>query len=46
MIMGADVITLPFDVLSKLPSHPKTTEGLTRFLDDWKKAFGSMDFPL
>ena len=46
MIMGADVITLPFDVLSKLPSHPKTTEGLTRFLDDWKKAFGNMDFPL
>ena len=44
--MGADVITLPFDVLSKLPSHPKTTEGLTRFLDDWKKAFGNMDFPL
>ena len=46
MILGADVVTLPFDVLSKLPAHPKTSEGLTRFLDDWKKAFGSMDFPL
>ena len=46
MILGADVVTLPFDVLSKLPAHPKTSEGLSRFLDDWKKAFGSMDFPL
>ena len=46
MILGADVVTLPFDVLSMLPAHPKTSEGLTRFLDDWKKAFGSMDFPL
>ena len=46
MILGADVVTLPFDVLSKLPAHPKTSEGLARFLDDWKKAFGSMDFPL
>ena len=46
MILGADIVTLPFDVLSKLPAHPKTSEGLSRFLDDWKKAFGSMDFPL
>lgn len=46
MIMGADVVTLPFDVLSKLPSHPKTEEGLNRFLKDWENAFGNMDFPL
>ncbi len=46
MLMGADVITLPFDVLSKLPSHPKTDEGLSRFLKDWENAFGNMEFPL
>ncbi len=46
LIMGADVVTLPFDVLSKLPTHPKTDEGLNRFLKDWEDAFGNMDFPL
>lgn len=46
MIMGADVVTLPFDVLSKLSRHPKTDEGLNRFLKDWENAFGNMDFPL
>jgi transaldolase len=46
MIIGADVVTLPFDVLSKLPTHPKTDEGLNRFLKDWESAFGNMDFPI
>ena len=46
LIMGADVVTLPFNVLSKLPTHPKTDEGLNRFLKDWEDAFGNMDFPL
>ncbi len=45
-IIGADVITLPFDVLKKLPSHPKTDEGLARFLDDWKKVSPDGSFPL
>ncbi len=45
-IIGADVVTMPFDVISKLTSHPKTDEGLKRFLDDWKKDFGDGDFPL
>ena len=45
-IIGADVVTLPFDVLKKLPSHPKTDEGLKRFLDDWKKVSPSGEFPL
>ncbi len=45
-IMGADVVTLPFDVLKKLPLHPKTDEGLKRFLDDWKKVSPSGEFPL
>lgn len=45
-IIGADVVTLPFDVLKKLPSHPKTDEGLTRFLEDWKKTSPTGEFPL
>lgn len=45
-VIGADVVTLPFDVLKKLPSHPKTDEGLTRFLEDWKKVSPDGSFPL
>ena len=45
-IIGADVVTLPFDVLKKLPSHPKTDEGLSRFLEDWKKTSPTGEFPL
>ena len=45
-VIGADVVTLPFSVLEKLPSHPKTDEGLKRFLDDWKKVSPSGEFPL
>lgn len=44
-IIGADVVTLPFDVLKKLPNHPKTDEGLRRFLDDWNKASPKGEFP-
>jgi len=35
--MGADVATVPFDVLRKLFKHPLTDAGLERFLADWKK---------
>ncbi|HLH86183.1 MAG TPA: fructose-6-phosphate aldolase [Thermoplasmataceae archaeon] len=45
-LIGADVVTLPFDVLKKLPDHPKTDEGLSRFLSDWKKVSPNGDFPL
>lgn len=45
-VIGADVVTLPFGVLQKLPSHPKTDEGLKRFLDDWKKVSPDGEFPL
>lgn len=36
-LIGADVATMPFEVLKKLINHPKTDEGLKRFLDDWGK---------
>lgn len=37
-LMGADIATIPFDVLAKLASHPMTDKGLKAFLDDWDKA--------
>ncbi len=45
-IIGADVVTMPYDVLMKLPSHPKTDEGLARFLEDWKKVSPDGSFQL
>lgn len=35
-LAGADVGTLPYDVLSKLIKHPLTDSGLEKFLADWK----------
>lgn len=36
-MMGADVATIPFGVISSLLKHPLTDIGLERFLEDWKK---------
>ncbi|MEW6654346.1 MAG: fructose-6-phosphate aldolase [Bacteroidota bacterium] len=36
-MMGADVCTMPFDVIDKLFRHPLTDIGLDKFLSDWKK---------
>ena len=36
-MMGADIATIPFNVLSKLAAHPLTDKGLQAFLSDWKK---------
>ncbi len=35
--LGADIVTLPFDVLQKMTKHALTDVGLKRFLEDWKK---------
>jgi transaldolase len=35
--MGADVATIPFDVLKKMFRHPLTDAGIERFLKDWEK---------
>lgn len=35
--MGADVVTLPPDILDKMIRHPLTDKGLDLFLKDWKK---------
>lgn len=34
-LAGADVATMPFDVIKKLLNHPLTDIGLERFLADW-----------
>jgi transaldolase len=36
-MIGADVVTLPPDVLRKLLAHPLTDRGLEQFLADWRK---------
>ena len=36
-MIGADVVTLPADVLKKLLLHPLTDRGLDQFLNDWSK---------
>ena len=35
--IGADVATIPFNVIDKLFNHPLTDIGLDKFLSDWKK---------
>ncbi|ABO34601.1 transaldolase [Methanococcus maripaludis C5] len=34
--MGADIATIPFDVLDKLFNHPLTDNGIAKFLADWE----------
>ena len=36
-LLGADIATMPFKVMSQLVKHPLTDIGIKRFLDDWKK---------
>jgi transaldolase len=35
--LGADVVTMPPDILRKLAQHPLTDKGLAAFLADWAK---------
>ena len=35
--IGADVVTLPPDILGKMMKHPLTDKGLEAFLSDWEK---------
>jgi transaldolase len=36
-LAGADVATLPHDILTKMFQHPKTDLGLEKFLSDWNQ---------
>ncbi|MDM8517129.1 fructose-6-phosphate aldolase [Desulfobacterales bacterium HSG16] len=37
-LMGAHIATIPFNVLSKLASHPLTDKGIEAFMNDWNKS--------
>lgn len=37
-LLGADVATIPFNVIQQLVKHPLTDKGLDSFLSDWKKS--------
>lgn len=36
-LIGADICTMPFDVMKKLFMHPLTERGIELFLKDWEK---------
>ncbi len=36
-LLGADIATIPYDVIKKLASHPLTDKGIASFLADWDK---------
>jgi len=36
--VGADIATMPAEVMEKMMQHPLTDSGLKRFLDDWERA--------
>ncbi len=36
-LMGADIATVPYDVLMKIIKHPLTDIGIEKFMSDWKK---------
>jgi len=39
-LIGADICTMPFEVMKKLFNHPLTDKGLEQFLKDWEKVPG------
>ncbi|MBN2284402.1 MAG: fructose-6-phosphate aldolase [Deltaproteobacteria bacterium] len=36
-LIGADIVTMPFKVMTQLARHPLTDIGIERFLADWRK---------
>ncbi|MEW6079383.1 MAG: fructose-6-phosphate aldolase [Thermodesulfobacteriota bacterium] len=37
-LLGADIATIPFNVLEKLAAHPMTDKGIKAFMADWEKS--------
>ncbi len=37
-LAGCDIATIPYDVLKKIVSHPKTDEGIQKFIADYEKS--------
>ncbi len=38
---GADISTVPYDLVKQMLNHPLTDQGLEKFKADWAKAFGN-----
>ncbi len=36
-MLGADIVTVPYNVITKLLNHPLTEIGLAKFMKDWEK---------
>lgn len=36
--IGCDIATIPYDILTKMVSHPKTDDGIAKFIEDYKKS--------
>jgi len=36
-LSGCDIATIPYDILLKMVSHPKTDEGIAKFISDYEK---------
>ncbi len=39
-LMGADIATIPFNVIEKMLKHPLTDRGIDAFMADYKKVYG------
>lgn len=39
-LAGADIATVPYDVIEKMTKHPLTDAGIAKFQADYKKVFG------
>ncbi|MCK4548387.1 MAG: fructose-6-phosphate aldolase [Candidatus Eisenbacteria sp.] len=37
MLAGADIVTVPYQVMYQMAKHPLTDIGIEKFLEDWKK---------
>jgi transaldolase len=37
-LIGADIATIPYNVLAKFAAHPLTDKGIKTFLEDWNRA--------
>ncbi|WP_045145265.1 transaldolase family protein, partial [Clostridium butyricum] len=37
---GADIATIPYELVMQMLKHPLTDQGLDKFKADWESAFG------
>ena len=38
--MGADIATVPYNVIEQMMNHPLTDQGIAKFQADYKAVFG------